>query len=408
MNFRAYQPYLTALKVVVVLGVYASLVLVMGDPAEVGNGQRWLMWGLGVYLTVAVLVRNWPQVRLPAWAGLAWLLCDTALWLGGQAAHWYAPAMNAGLVLAVDAVTVGWAWYRGLVHWGAVAGLVVVLPAAVGLVPRQALVQSFLLPLVPALLLSYGFVYRVVRAAEESEAATRARAEAELANRHLREQARQVEELAVVRERNRIAREVHNNVAHTFTGIIMHMDLMERLMERDPAQARGALERVREQASDALEEVRRSVHALRPLQMEELRGLPALHKLVNDFAATTGMQAGLAAEGAPVELPIVQELCLYRCLQESLTNALRHGRATRVTVTVADDGRGASGLKGAGGGGAGTKGARTTGNGLGLLGIRERAAALGGSMEAGPGPGGGWLVRLTLPTLQPDGGTASA
>jgi signal transduction histidine kinase len=121
---------------------------------------------------------------------------------------------------------------------------------------------------VPSFFFLYATVYMAGRMREEREAANRARKEAELANAALREYAQQVEELAVLRERNRVAREVHDTVAHGFTGIIMQLEAVTRLLKKSPEKAEQALLSVQDLARDSLGEIRRSVHALRPLQQE--------------------------------------------------------------------------------------------------------------------------------------------
>jgi signal transduction histidine kinase len=272
-------------------------------------------------------------------------------------------------------------------------------PLLVGSRTGRAFWVSYVTTLTPSYFFVYGFVYMAGRMGEERAATSRARKEAELANVHLREYATQVEELAVLRERNRLAREVHDTVAHGFTGIIMQMEAVSRMLTKSPAKAESALRLIQEQARESLAEVRRSVHALRPLQMEKRKGVAALRRLVEEFSSTTGMDADILVEGAPVELPAGHDLCLYRTVQEGLTNAFRHGRADQarvrlrfavdhVVAAVEDNGRPA---------------AKPHEPGLGIIGVRERAEVLGGIVAAGPGRAGGFVLQLTLPLAQPGG-----
>lgn len=376
--------------------------------AEVLGAYRWALVGVGLYLSASMLVRNLVRgaERLPVWGRWAWLIFDFTLWWSSQALdRWDTVTVYAGFTLIADATMLGWRRWRGLVPFTLTALLVAGGPWLAGFRDGRSFWVNYVVVLTPSLFLLYGLVYLAGRMTEEREAAHRARLETELANAHLREYARQVEELAVLRERNRVAREVHDTVAHGFTGIIMQMEAVARLQKKDPAQAEAALLRVQDQARESLAEVRRSVHALRPQQMAEgAQGLAAIRRLVAEFGRTTGVAADLVVEGIPVELPAGHELCLYRTVQEGLTNAFRHGRAGRARVrlrfaadalvaAVEDDGR--------------TPPPPGHKPGLGIVGIRERADVLGGRVEAGPAATGGFVLQLTLPLAQP-GGVATA
>jgi signal transduction histidine kinase len=129
----------------------------------------------------------------------------------------------------------------------------------------------------------------------------------------------------------------------------------------------------------------------------------ALQRLVEEFSSTTGVQADVVIEGIAVELPTGHDLCLYRTVQEGLTNAFRHGHATRARVrlrflpdvliaAVEDNGRTPP---------------PNHKPGLGIVGLRERAEVLGGQVQAGAAPTGGFVLQLTLPLAQ-SGGVATA
>ena len=136
-------------------------------------------------------------------------------------------------------------------------------------------------------------------------------------------------------------------------------------------------------------------------------GLAELDALVAQ-AARAGVEVTVSLEGEPRRLPSAVDLACYRVVQESLTNVVRHAGASRaevsvthhdgrVVVEVTDDGR--AGLPD--GSGAGSGNGNGAGSGQGILGMRERARALGGSLEAGPRPGGGFRVQATLPVAAP-------
>ncbi|HLO01814.1 MAG TPA: sensor histidine kinase [Symbiobacteriaceae bacterium] len=373
--------------------------------ADIMGRDRWVLVAGGTYLCVSMLLRNLSRLeeRLPSWGRIAWLSFDFALWWSSQYLnHWDTVTLFAGFALMVDAAIIGWSLLRGLIPFSITAVFVILGPYVTGFRVGRTFWVNYATVLLPSLFLLYGLIYMAGRIQEERQAAERARREAELANAHLREYVRQVEEMAVLRERNRLAREVHDTVAHGFTGMIMQMEAITRLLQRSPDQALQALQQVQDQARDSLAEIRRSVHALRPMQMEEGKGVTALQRLVDGFASTTGVKTDLVIEGMPVELPVGHELCLYRLVQEGLTNAFRHGKASRARVrlsfgpgaliaAVEDDGRPTKLQK----------------PGLGIMGIRERAEALGGQVEAGPSSTGGFVLQLRLPLTQ-TGGAASA
>jgi signal transduction histidine kinase len=199
-------------------------------------------------------------------------------------------------------------------------------------------------------------------------------------------------------ERLRIAREVHDVVAHAMVAINVQAGVAAHRIDKDPEQARTALRAIKQASGEALADLRATLGVLRGDDAEApvrpAAGLGDLDELA----------AGLRAAGVEVELDVGDVAAVpgsvqaagYRIVQEALTNALRHAEAAHVRVRVgreggavrvevADDGRGAA-----------ADGARD-GSGSGVPGMRERAAALGGTLEAGPDPGGGWRVRAELP-----------
>lgn len=407
MSAHASRRFSLSLEVPKLLMLTASYVpYVVFSQAKIMGNDRFVVFGIGIYLMLALTLRNlvgWKR-RMPAWAKWLWFSLDFLLWWYSQVlTHWDTGTLYAGLMLVADGAMLGWERWRGLVPFGLTSLFTVLGPLMIGMPVPFTKWVIYCVQLIPGYLLIYGFIYLAGRMSEEREAADRARKEAELANAQLREYARQVEDLAVLRERNRVAREVHDTVAHGFTGMIMQLEAVTRMLTKHPDKVEQALLQIQDQARQSLAEVRRSVHALRPLQMEERKGIAALQQLVEGFSTTTGVAVDLAVSGTARELPTGHDLCLYRTVQEGLTNAFRHGRATRATVqitfspdavvaNVVDNGRSSAG---------GDK------PGLGLVGVRERADVLGGRVEAGPAPGGGFCLTLTLPLTEP-GGVATA
>jgi signal transduction histidine kinase len=203
----------------------------------------------------------------------------------------------------------------------------------------------------------------------------------------------------VAEERLRIARDVHDSVAHALAGIALRAGVGARLGARDPRQAQEALEGIRRASTDALKELRVTLDLMRTRGEEQPRELAPrladLDGLVNE-AVQNGMEVRVENRGDPRPLPAAIEVAAYRIVQESLTNVARHSGSSTATVTfaydkdgfeveVADNGRGLGG-------------AANDGIGHGIQGMKERATALGGRLEAGPRAGGGFRVWTKLPT----------
>ncbi|MFG2054585.1 sensor histidine kinase [Micromonospora sp. NPDC048930] len=223
---------------------------------------------------------------------------------------------------------------------------------------------------------------------------------------------------AVAEERTRIARELHDVVAHSMAVMIVQADGVRFTIDRDPATAREAAKVVADTGRQALEEMRRLVGVLREPSRPEPAAAPAaaaasdgglsaepahrrpalveLPDLLDRFRAA-GLAVSCATTGEPTPLPPGLELTVYRVVQESLTNALKHAGVgasvevrldwspAAVVVRAVDDGRGRPVVRPAPSGGHG------------LVGMRERVGVYDGSLAAGPTLGGGWRVEARLP-----------
>lgn len=207
---------------------------------------------------------------------------------------------------------------------------------------------------------------------------------------------------ALTEERNRIAREMHDIVAHSLTAMTVQAAAARRVVRRDPDSAEHVLDAVQSAGRSALDELRRVLGVLDP---DDAVGAPPLQpqptiadlpELVERVRAT-GLEVSLEQDGDVVPLDPGVSLAAYRIVQESLTNALKHAGPARVVVrlswsagrldiSVDDDGRGAL---------PGTTG---VGTGRGLTLLRERAEVYGGSVSAGPRTGGGYSLAASLPT----------
>ncbi len=234
----------------------------------------------------------------------------------------------------------------------------------------------------------------------------RARAEAlvaeiEEAHQQLRAYADQVEELTITRERNRMAREIHDTLGHYLSLLAVQLETALKLEERGDRGLHSELVEARRVASECLAEVRRSVAALRPVDPTASSFSDALARLVSEFqSAAPETAVALDVEGVEQSLAPELRVALYRCAQEALTNIRKHAEATKVLVRVRAD-EDAAELTVLDNGAGGIATANGHDSGFGLLGMRERIALLGGTATAGPDPGRGWRVEVRVPLVGP-------
>jgi len=201
---------------------------------------------------------------------------------------------------------------------------------------------------------------------------------------------------AVAEERTRMARELHDVVAHAISVIVLQARGGRRLLAEDPDETRRALDVIEHAGEQALVEMRRLLGLLRHDDAELSLAPPPSLRRIDELVAgirASGLPVEVVIEGEPVELPPGVDVSAYRIVQEALTNALKHAGPARARVTVSygldavdlaivDDGPG-----------DGT----ANGTGYGLAGMRERVAIYGGRLESGARPEGGYALRVRLP-----------
>jgi signal transduction histidine kinase len=223
-------------------------------------------------------------------------------------------------------------------------------------------------------------------------------AELERAHAQLQDYANEVEELTIVRERTRLAREIHDTLGHYLSILNIQLETIGKLQERDPARAAIEIAEARRVAAQSMQEVRNAVAALRPTSIAALSFAEAVRQLGKEFernAPETALTLDLETELPPLSPDI--SVALYRAVQETLTNVRKHAQASKVLVRlryedgtldllVLDNGKGTAHTA-----------PERQGEGFGLVGLRERIELLGGQVSYGPAEQGGYRVTVQVP-----------
>jgi len=204
-----------------------------------------------------------------------------------------------------------------------------------------------------------------------------------------------LEQLATSRERNRLALELHDTLAHTLSGLSVQLETVNAYWDVDAPRARVLLEKSLESARTGLEETRRALKALRASPLDDLGLAAALEALARDAAARAGLKLELAIDASLPALSPDVEQGIYRVAQEALSNVVKHASAQaivfelenaggKIKLTVSDDGVGFE------------PGKLENGGHFGLAGMRDRAQLAGGELEVKSAPGAGTTVRFTV------------
>jgi len=313
--------------------------------------------------------------------GIGWTLGPGGTWLIGL------PLAS----LAVERLTPLWRW----------PVYVALLAAIVLPIPRYSTLETMW---TNAIIIATGIFFVVItsqirlseqRARRKAEDLAR---ELDSANHRLAEYAAQAEELAATQERNRLAREIHDNLGHYLTIVNVQIEAARAILASDSQRALAALDKAQEVSRKGLSTVRDSVAALRVSPVENCPLEEAIAELVEETKAT-GLTTRSQVLGAPRRVDEKVALALYRSAQEGLTNVRKHAHASRVEVeldfsrpgrirlAVCDDGVGAS----------------STSGGFGLVGMRERILLLGGELRIETQPRQGFRLEVTVPDLEKEG-----
>jgi len=357
----------------------AVFVIALLAKREILNDARWLAFAIGIFLFAVLADKTTLPECQPRWSG--WLLIAqgvVALALIPLGGYQLLTPMLTFITVSESQVILPsrWANVFDAALVAAVALVFGTYDVALGLEVGAGYAAG------------YVFIVAFTRIARSEE---QARRELERAHRQLADYANQVERLATMRERNRLAREVHDSLGHYLTALNVQLEIATKLMETNPARAREATAQAKQLASEGLAEVRRSVAALRPSPLDDAPLPQAIRNLV-DETRCTDLAVSFEQTGSARPLSPEIETVLYRAAQEALTNVRKHARASAVEVRLifeADIAR-----LGVRDNGIGRQEAR---DGVGLSGLRERVTAIGGQMWAENYPDGGFVVEVTVP-----------
>ncbi|NOH04333.1 MAG: sensor histidine kinase [Chloroflexi bacterium] len=305
-------------------------------------------------------------------------------WLLGPGGNWMIGVPLAGM--AVERLPPRWRWLVYLALLGTV-----VLPIGLRYSTwRAALINGIIISTAIFFVTVFTqFRLNEHRARERAEELAR---RLEEANRRLAEYVSQAEELAATQERNRLAREIHDNLGHYLTIVNVQIEAARLTLNSEPARAADALVKAQSLAQKGLASVRESVSALRVSPMENRSLSEALAALIEETQCN-GVSTNLTVMGEPHSVDERSALVLYRAAQEGLTNVCKHANATHVDLTLdfsqpeqirlslQDDGYGAADING----------------GFGLVGIRERVHLLGGEFNVKTEPGKGFRLEVSVP-----------
>jgi len=247
------------------------------------------------------------------------------------------------------------------------------------------------LTLLLGLIVSGVSVHRIQRLEKRTEQEWRRAEQAEQELRRLSQQLVQAQEA----ERKAISRELHDEVGQMLTGLRMELRHLAELRQAPEQQFRERVEEARRLSEEALRTVRDLAMGLRPSMLDDLGLAPALEWQAREFSRRFGVPVTVQLDGRLEDLPERHRTCVYRIVQEALTNCARHARATEIRLTV--HGREDAIVMTIQDNGVGFDSDAAWGRGLGLLGIQERVRELGGSVSIASQPGRGTLLSAEIP-----------
>ncbi len=210
-------------------------------------------------------------------------------------------------------------------------------------------------------------------------------------NIQLQDYAALAEQQSAANERKRLGREIHDSLGYTLTNLLMMLEAALDLSQESPGELPEHLERTRDQAKEGLAEIRHTLNLLRTEQ-QPIKGLSAIHKLIDSFTKATHLEVELNLGDAPLHFGEEADWVAYRLVQEGITNAIRHGKATQIFISFYRQGEGIGiQIKDNG------NGTTFIEEGYGLIGMRERIERLGGNLSVSSKPGDGFMLSAWMP-----------
>ena len=360
--------------------------LVLPPWLERAMGQRFLALGLGL----DVLVQSLSSVSAFFERRVWW---PTELGAAPPAVQRFieTPSVEPFFFLLIPLVLLAWGYGRRGAMWGSTWAAILHLGTGCWALQRDILVPGFFARALMRIALLY-LVPLIISILAQRERERHAQLEA--AHQRLRRHAATVEQLAISRERNRLARDLHDTLAHSLAALTVQLEALRTLLAHDPAAAQKKLDEVFSIARQGLEESRQAIHALRTDPLKTMGLVGALRSIVRDFQERTGVRANFSVAGRELDLTDEEAQALFRIAEEALTNVERHAAAQQVTVRLAfgndridlviqDDG-------------VGFDPATVDPDRYGLTGMQERAAMIGATLKVHSRPGSGTRIWCSL------------
>ena len=400
-----------------VVGVLFFLALGLSSPirpdwSSDGSFPR-SMRALPMLLVTVLAFTPWLE-KLLGRRGLAVLLTLDVLSVSAQAVplFFYHHGLEAGLVglegvwsqrwaeallaeplswLLIPLVLMAWAYGRRGALWGSTLAMVLHLGSGVWVMQSDSWGRGLVIEELVRISMIYAVPLVVSTLAQREHRQVRA---LEASHARLRRYATTIEQLAVSRERNRLARDLHDTLAHSLAALTVHLEALRTLQAHDPAEAHEAADKALDLARQGLAESRQAIQALRVDPLATLGLTGALRSLLQDFQSRTGVSAEFRVAGREPDLTDEEAQSLFRIAEEALTNVERHASARQVNVRlsfgaqridlmVRDDGTGFD-LE------------AVAADRYGLMGMQERAAMIEATLEVNSTSGGGTEVWCSL------------
>lgn len=389
-HFRLFMWFWHVLYLGALIGVLALVLVQDPDPWRWRNAllAACVLGQVALYLGLVMYHRSWP---FTGWRAIVYFGGSLLLW----AVEWqidnrfaFAGWMNAGQMFGMlqpwfaipGAALVIFTFYAGTRGWDLTTFSVGEIIGWLGIITVVIAIPSL-------------YIYSLFRA---SVARAFLIDELQEAKRALEESRRNEIELAALRERERLAREMHDGLGHTLAALSVQLEAVQRLYRVDPERASAQVDALKALTRASMAELRSSLAGLRAPGLEDRAFEPAVQALCAEFEQRSGVKAVLALEGDSSSLPAAVTETLWRVAQEALTNVEKHAGAQLVTISLAAASHQVTLAVCDNGAGIPANLLPVNGH-YGLRGMRERVEGLGGTLQVTQPPGGGTCVQARIP-----------